>query len=74
VGPGVTPGAGPERFRGNGTYRADGRRAILLWHFARRPKNTVIPAKAGIHFATVKDQWIPAFAGMTADFLRGNDG
>jgi hypothetical protein len=27
--------------------------------------NTVIPAKAGIHFATVKNQWIPAFAGMT---------
>ena len=26
----------------------------------------VIPAKAGIHFAIVeKDQWIPAFAGMT---------
>jgi hypothetical protein len=27
--------------------------------------NNVIPAKAGIHFATVKTQWIPAFAGMT---------
>jgi hypothetical protein len=25
----------------------------------------VIPAKAGIHFAAVKSQWIPAFAGMT---------
>jgi hypothetical protein len=29
-------------------------------------KSSVIPAKAGIHFATVKSQWIPAFAGMTA--------
>jgi hypothetical protein len=28
-------------------------------------KTSVIPAKAGIHFATVKSQWIPAFAGMT---------
>jgi hypothetical protein len=28
-------------------------------------KTGVIPAKAGIHFATVKSQWIPAFAGMT---------
>jgi len=25
----------------------------------------VIPAKAGIHFASVNNQWIPAFAGMT---------
>jgi len=28
-------------------------------------KTSVIPAKAGIHFATIKSQWIPAFAGMT---------
>jgi hypothetical protein len=28
-------------------------------------KTRVIPAKAGIHFAFVKSQWIPAFAGMT---------
>src|ERR1017187_914694 len=35
--------------------------------------NTVIPAKAGIHFATVKIQWIPAFAGMTTRCFRGND-
>jgi hypothetical protein len=28
-------------------------------------KTSVIPAKAGIHFPTVKSQWIPAFAGMT---------
>jgi hypothetical protein len=28
---------------------------------------TVIPAKAGIHFALMqKRRWIPAFAGMTA--------
>jgi hypothetical protein len=37
-------------------------------------KTSVIPAKAGIHFATVKNQWIPAFAGMTilrrAEFSR----
>ena len=26
---------------------------------------SVVPAKAGTHFATVKSQWIPAFAGMT---------
>ena len=25
----------------------------------------VIPAKAGIHFAAVKSQWMPVFAGMT---------
>jgi hypothetical protein len=31
---------------------------------------TVIPAKAGIHFATVKSQWIPAFAGMTIFRIR----
>jgi len=29
----------------------------------------VIPAKAGIHFATIKNEWIPAFAGMTVGFL-----
>jgi hypothetical protein len=28
-------------------------------------KTPVIPAKAGIHFATINSQWIPAFAGMT---------
>jgi len=28
-------------------------------------KTSVIPAKAGIHFPTVKSRWIPAFAGMT---------
>jgi hypothetical protein len=28
-------------------------------------KTSVIPAKAGIHIATVKSEWIPAFAGMT---------
>jgi hypothetical protein len=28
-------------------------------------KTRVIPAKAGIHLAAVKSQWIPAFAGMT---------
>jgi hypothetical protein len=32
-------------------------------------KTSVIPAKAGIHFATVKSQWIPAFAGMTIGVL-----
>ena len=32
-------------------------------------KRDVIPAKAGIHFATVKNQWIPAFAGMTIRVL-----
>jgi hypothetical protein len=26
---------------------------------------SVIPAKAGIHFAPVNNQWIPAYAGMT---------
>ena len=26
---------------------------------------SVVPAKAGTHFATVKSQWIPASAGMT---------
>jgi hypothetical protein len=40
---------------------------------------TVIPApdlsirgqaSAGIHFATVKSQWIPAFAGMTIFRIR----
>jgi hypothetical protein len=36
-------------------------------HFAtvKSRKTGVIPANAGIHFATVKSQWIPAFAGMT---------
>ena len=31
----------------------------------RRQVKLVIPAKVGIHFATVKSRWIPAFAGMT---------
>jgi hypothetical protein len=37
-------------------------------NFATRPTlPTVIPAKAGIHFArALKSKWIPAFAGMTA--------
>jgi hypothetical protein len=32
-------------------------------------KTSVILAKAGIYFATVKNQWIPAFAGMTIRVL-----
>jgi hypothetical protein len=35
---------------------------------------TVIPAKAGIHFSTASsaDRWIPAFAGMTFSFWIGH--
>jgi hypothetical protein len=37
-------------------------------------KLTVIPAKAGIHFALLAEaKWIPAFAGMTA-VRRGGGG
>jgi hypothetical protein len=36
----------------------------------RRP-NVVIPAEAGIHLSTAPgaDEWVPAFAGMTAKFI-----
>ena len=33
----------------------------------RAAQSAVIPAKAGIHFAPVNNQWIAAFAGMTID-------
>jgi hypothetical protein len=33
----------------------------------------VIPAKAGIHWIVTVAKWIPAFAGMTAQILRGGD-
>jgi hypothetical protein len=42
---------------------------------SRDAQNTVIPAKAGIHVATSKNQWIPAFAGNddAGDILRTFD-
>jgi hypothetical protein len=43
------------RFRGNDEERDRGNDATII----------VVPAKAGTHLATAKNQWIPAFAGMT---------
>ncbi len=48
------------------------------WLCTRSPLPGVIPAKAGIHwhrsvgsFHDRHGEWIPAFAGMTAVFVRG---
>jgi hypothetical protein len=40
-------------------------------HYPRDCATPVILAKAGIHFATVKSHWIPAFAGMTIGAVLG---
>ena len=37
----------------------------------RRTSLTVIPAKAGIQFLFARQEWIPAFAGMTVAFFGG---
>ena len=34
-------------------------------HERQPAQSNVIPAEVGIHFATVNNKWIPAFAGMT---------